>query len=59
MVFTILFLTFCISIFAQTKTEEKANLAYQYKQYSQAASLYEEAILEKVKKTIHPKACST
>ncbi len=34
-------------IFSQEKTVEKANLAYKYKQYAQAAALYETAISEK------------
>ena len=34
--------------FSQEKSVEKANQAYQYKQYAQAAALYETAIAEKV-----------
>ena len=37
-------------LFSQEKTVEKANQAYQYKQYAQAASLYESAIAEREEK---------
>ena len=36
-----------ILLFSQEKTIEKANLAYKYKQYAEAADLYEAAIAEK------------
>ncbi len=46
----LLFLSLSIAVFSQSKTEEKANLAYQYKQYAKAAGLYETAISEKGQK---------
>lgn len=49
-ILVLLFLTFSTNLFSQSKTVEKANLAYQYKQYAKAASLYETAISEKRKK---------
>lgn len=42
-----LLLLFPLFLFSQEKTVEKANLAYTYKQFAQAAALYEEAISEK------------
>ena len=39
-----------ILLFSQEKIVEKANLAYKYKQYAEAANLYEQAIAEKGEK---------
>ncbi|MEO1260920.1 MAG: OmpA family protein [Bacteroidota bacterium] len=41
------FLLMPVLLLSQEKTIEKANLAYKYKQYAQAASLYETVIAEK------------
>lgn len=46
-VLSFLYLLLPLFLFSQEKTVEKANLAYTYKQFAQAAALYETAISEK------------
>ena len=46
-IFCVLFALLPVLLFSQEKTLEKANLAYKYKQYAQAAALYEMVIAEK------------
>jgi len=50
-----LVLSFPAPMFSQSKTEEKANVAYQYKQYAQAAAMYETLVLERDQKNTSSK----